>query len=234
MLKHIFLVVMAVMLTSNVVLAESLPRIETVQPVFDFGEVLRGQAVTHTFVFRNVGDATLVVDRVKSTCGCTGVLLSEKSIPPGAEGTVKATFNSSRFQGKVEKKILLYSNDPAGAPVTFTVKGVVRIPLESNPARISFGEVSVGQSKTVAAVLTNLSDQTVKISNLRTSNSDIRAEVDSDTLKSNETTQLRVIASANAKTAHLSGNVLIRLDQSGSGEIKIPVSGSVVMVEQNK
>ena len=110
----------------------------------------------------------------------------------------------------------------------------MRIPLESNPARISLGEVSVGQSKTALAVLTNLSDQTVKISNLRTSNSDIKAEVDSDTLKSNETTQLRVIASANAKTAHLSGHVLIRLDQPGSGEIKIPVSGSVVMVEQNK
>ena len=228
MLKRLVLFVIAVLLIAEIVLAEPLPRIEVEQPVFDFGEVMRGRSVEHTFVFTNAGDAELIIDRVKSTCGCTGVLLSEKNIPPGSKGTIRAKFNSSRFNGAVKKNILLYSNDPSGKPVTFTVKGVVIIPLEANPARLMFGEVAVGQTKTISAVLTNLSGQSIKLANIRTSNTAFRAEVDANSLESNATTELRVIAAPDAKTANLGGAVLIRLVQPGLGEIRIPVSGSVV------
>ncbi len=37
------------------------------------------------------------------------------------------------FQGHVEKRILLYSNDPDGKPTSFTVKGIVKLPLEAKP-----------------------------------------------------------------------------------------------------
>ena len=228
MLKRSVLFVMTLLLMVAVGLAEPLPRIEPEQAVFDFGEVMRGQTVAHTFVFHNAGDAELIVDRVKSTCGCTGVLLSEKNIPPGGKGTVKATFNSSRFNGAVKKNILLYSNDPSGQPMTFTVKGVVIIPLEANPARLVFGEVPVGQAKTISAVLTNQSAQTVELTNLRTSNTAFRAEVDLSVLESNATTELRVTATPDAKTTNLGGAVLIQIDQPGIDEISIPVSGRVV------
>ena len=234
MLKRLFLLVITLLLIAEVGLAESLPHIEAEQPVFDFGEVMQGQAVEHTFVFHNTGDAELIVDRVKSTCGCTGVLLSKKNIPPGSKGTVKATFNSSRFKGAVQKKILLYSNDPSGQPVTFTVKGLVKLPLEVNPARLVFGAVPIGQSKTISTVLTNLSGEPIKLVNLRTSNTAFRAEVDSSYLDINATTELRVITVPDTKSTNLGGAVLIRLDQPGLGEIRIPVSGSVVPATPEK
>lgn len=207
--------------------AEPLPGIETEQPVFDFGEVLRGQSVTHTFEFRNNGTADLVVDRVKSTCGCTGVLLSDKIIAPGGVGTVKATFNSSRFQGHVEKRILLYSNVAGAQPTTFTVKGTVIKPFEAKPARIQFGAISVGQSKTVTTVLTNNSGQTVTLKNIRTSNTAVRAEIDVNELKDRESAELRVIAEPGDQDTSLSGAVLIQLDLSGVGEVSIPFGGGV-------
>ena len=234
MLKRLVLLVITLLLTAEAGLAAPLPRIETEQPVFDFGEVMQGQSVEHTFVFHNTGDAELIVDRVKSTCGCTGVLLSKKNIPPGSNGTVKATFNSSRFKGAVQKTILLYSNDPSGQPVTFTVKGVVKLPLEVNPARLVFGAVPIGQSKTISAVLTNLSGQPLKLINLRTSNTAFSAEVDSSSLDINATTELRVTAVPDAKTTNFGGAVLIRLDQPGLGEIRVPVSGSVIPATPEK
>ena len=234
MLKRLILLLIIPLLIAEAGFAEPLPRIVVEQPVFDFGEVMQGQLVEHTFVFENSGDAELIVDRVKSTCGCTGVLLSKKNIPPGSKGTVKATFNSSRFKGAVRKNILLYSNDPTGQPMTFTVQGVVKIPLEATPARLSFGEVLIGQSKTISAMLTNQSSQTLNLINLRTSNTAFRAEVDSSSLESNATTELRVIAMPGAKASSLGGAVLIRLDQPGLAEIKIPVSGSVVAATLKK
>ncbi len=234
MLKRLILLLMPMLFIAVAGLAEPLPRIAAEQPIFDFGEVMQGRSVEHTFVFKNIGDAELVVDRVKSTCGCTGVLLSNKNIPPGSKGTVKATFNSSRFRGAVKKNILLYSNDPSGQPITFTVQGVVKIPLAANPASLSFGEVLIGQSKTISAVLTNGSDQSLNLTNLRTSNTAFRAEVASRSLDSGATTELRVIATPGAKTANLGGAVLIRLDQPGLAEIRIPVSGSVVAMPPDK
>ena len=234
MFKRSVVCVITLLLLVRVGLAEPLPRIEIEQPVFDFGAVLRGQLVEHTFVFRNVGDAELMIDRVKSTCGCTGVLLSEKNIAPGNKGTIKATFNSSRFKGAVRKNILLYSNDPSGQPVTFTVKGIVTIPLVANPARLLLGDVSSGQTKTISAVLTNKSGQPVTFTNIRTSNTAFRAEVDVNSLENNASTELRVIATPDIDTTNLAGAVLIRLDLPGLGEISIPVSGSVVKPSPDK
>lgn len=231
MLKSLILTVTILLMSVSGGLAESLPRIEMPAPVYDFGEVMQGESVVHTFAFKNAGDALLVIDRVQSTCGCTGVLLSDKNIPAGETGTIKATFDSSRFRGQVQKNILLYSNNPGTNPLTFTVKGKVREPLGVNPARLVFGQVAVGQTKTVTAVLTNNSGRSLKLVNLRTSNVDFRAEVDDAALEDQETTLLKVIAEPNAKTSHLSGNVLIRLDRAGLREVRIPVSGAVVPSE---
>jgi hypothetical protein len=227
MLKRLLLVMMAVLLLADVGLSESFPEVEVQQPIFDFGEVLRGQSVKHTFVFKNSGDALLVVDRVKSTCGCTGVLLSEKNIPPGGEGTIKATFNSSRFRGHVEKRILLYSNDPSGRPVSFTMTGVVTLPVEINPSRISLGRVPVGQSRIETVVLTNNLEQPIKLVNLQATNTAFRAEVDERSLAGGETTELRLIAEPVPATVHLNGAIIIRFEPSNIAEVKLPVSGSV-------
>jgi hypothetical protein len=231
MLKRLLLVIMAMLLLADIGLTETFPQVEASQPIFDFGEVLRGQSVKHTFVFKNSGDAMLVVDRVKSTCGCTGVLLSEKNIPPGAEGTIKATFNSSRFRGHVEKRILLYSNDPSGKPMSFTMTGRVTLPIEINPPRIALGRVLAGQSKSVTVELTNNLERPIKLVNLQATNTAFRAEVDKRNLASGESTELRLIAEPVPATVHLNGAIIIRFEPSNIAEVKLPVSGSVVVAK---
>lgn len=231
MLKR-FLTIVAVLLlfvpVGQAAQVEPAARLEAPQPVFDFGEVLKGESVEHTFEFVNTGDAPLLIDRVKSTCGCTGVLLSEKTILPGDRGTVKATFDSSRFQGAVKKRILVYSNAPGDAPYVFTVQGEVTLPLQFSPQRVVFRDVPVGEQRILSLELTNRTDAPLRIANLRTSNTAFRAEADELELAAGATTRLRVIASPDAETRHLGGAVLIRTDRPKLGEIRIPVSGNVL------
>jgi hypothetical protein len=52
----------------------------------DFGEMEAGEEVEHTFTFRNVGGALLTVEKVRTSCGCTAALISDKEIPPGGTG----------------------------------------------------------------------------------------------------------------------------------------------------
>lgn len=43
------------------------PRIEFEHTVYDFGKVIQGENVTHTYRFQNVGDEVLKIDKVKTS-----------------------------------------------------------------------------------------------------------------------------------------------------------------------
>lgn len=47
------------------------PKISVDNAVYDFGEVLEGIAVIHTFILSNVGDESLAIEQVHTSCGCT-------------------------------------------------------------------------------------------------------------------------------------------------------------------
>ena len=47
------------------------PKIQFATPIYDCGKVKSGEAVKYTYVFTNVGGATLQVSNVQVSCGCT-------------------------------------------------------------------------------------------------------------------------------------------------------------------
>src|SRR5881392_1925689 len=52
------------------------PRLALEQRAFDFGTVERGAKVEHTFPLPNRGEGVLLIDHVKSSCGCTVAVVS--------------------------------------------------------------------------------------------------------------------------------------------------------------
>ncbi len=99
----------------------------------DFGVVGQQQTVKHTFKFKNEGDATLVIENIKTTCGCTGTLLSKKEIPPGEEGDIEVSFSSGFSGGKKKKSIFVYSNDPRETESQLHITAKVVVPVEVKP-----------------------------------------------------------------------------------------------------
>jgi len=116
--------------------AEANPHIVFEETEHDFGTLGKQQTVKHTFVFKNEGDDTLVIENIKTTCGCTGTLLSEKEISPGGTGNVEVTFKSGHSGGKKKKSILVYSNDPKSPQVRLYIMADVTIPVEVRPASL--------------------------------------------------------------------------------------------------
>ena len=86
-------------------------------PNFNFGKIYKGQKVEHIFKFENQGSSDLEISKVKSSCGCTATILTNKTIQPGKTGEIKTTFNSGSLKGKVTKSITVKSND-LKAPAT--------------------------------------------------------------------------------------------------------------------
>ena len=80
---------------------------------YDWGTVLEGYSVTHTFIIQNVGDEDLIISRVRVSCGCTGTRLATDQLAPGESVELAVTFNSTGFSGNVSKTVSVFSNDEA-------------------------------------------------------------------------------------------------------------------------
>jgi hypothetical protein len=76
----------------------------------DFGKIEEGQKLEVSFRFRNTGTKPLVIEKVQPSCGCTVAEQSTEPIAPGAEGQVKASFNSQGRTGVNHKTLYVTAN----------------------------------------------------------------------------------------------------------------------------
>lgn len=131
--------------TSSILMAEEAKingaSIYFAEPVFDFGSVWQGEAVTHKFEFQNVGNETLKIDRVRASCGCSKAEASVKEVPPGKSGYIEVVFNSEGYRNRQSKTVYVYSNDPKNSMTQVELRSNVKIEVEIKPRTISFGDV---------------------------------------------------------------------------------------------
>jgi uncharacterized protein DUF1573 len=101
------------------------PRI-TVEPAsFDFGRTLQNKTLVKEFVIKNFGDADLVIENVSTTCGCTVAEGYAKLIKPGGTTPLRVSLETRSSNGKMERKVLVRSNDPATGLLEVKVEATV-------------------------------------------------------------------------------------------------------------
>jgi hypothetical protein len=79
------------------------------QETIDYGKIIKGSEGERTFVFTNVGDAPLIIQNIKSSCGCTVPKKPENPIMPGEKGEIKVSYDTKRIGG-FSKQITILSN----------------------------------------------------------------------------------------------------------------------------
>jgi hypothetical protein len=92
--------------------AAAAPRIRVEPESFDFGKAQPGKTLRKEFTIRNFGDAALVIEGVSTTCGCTAAISAQSRVEPGGRTSLRVTFETRTFSGKVERHVLVRSNDP--------------------------------------------------------------------------------------------------------------------------
>lgn len=76
----------------------------------DFGKIEEGQKLEVAFRFKNAGSKPLVIEKVQPSCGCTIAEQPTEPVAPGAEGQVKASFNSEGRSGVNHKTLYVFAN----------------------------------------------------------------------------------------------------------------------------
>jgi len=84
-------------------------KVTWVESQFDFGSINQGIPVEHYFEFKNDGDSPLLINNVKTSCGCTVSSYPKEPIMPGESDKIKVTYNAARI-GNFNKKITVFSN----------------------------------------------------------------------------------------------------------------------------
>jgi hypothetical protein len=102
---------------------ENAPKIEFEEKIFDFGTKPSGDAVPHTFTFRNTGKSDLIIRKVHASCGCTATSPEKTVIAPGESSKIDINFNTAGRKGNQFKSITVITNDPASPEVMLQVKG---------------------------------------------------------------------------------------------------------------
>lgn len=101
------------------------------RPTYDFGDVVQGEKVEHTFKFTNTGTEPLVITNVQVTCGCTTPKGWERDpIAPGASSEITLGFNSAGKYGRQKKVVTIVSNavNTEGAQIVFFANVLEKIP----------------------------------------------------------------------------------------------------------
>lgn len=85
----------------------------------NFGDVKKGEKVEHIYEVTNTGTNPLIISNVKPGCGCTVPDFTKEPILPGKKGKITLHFDSTNFDGAVNKVADVFVNVEK-APVRLT------------------------------------------------------------------------------------------------------------------
>ena len=120
-----FLVLLIAFLGFTLVHSQEMkPEISFEKTVIDYGTVNKGDNGVREFVFKNSGNAPLIISNVKSTCGCTIPKKPEKPILPGESEKIQVKYDTKRV-GFIRKSITVTSNAASSPTTILKIKGQV-------------------------------------------------------------------------------------------------------------
>ncbi|MYB95975.1 DUF1573 domain-containing protein [Candidatus Poribacteria bacterium] len=147
---------------------------------YDFGKVLGGSQIKHTFTIKNVGQKPLKIFSVKETCTCTATVVSQDEIPANGLGSISAVLTVPSRNEVVEESLLVLTNNPTQGVLTLTLKGQAFVPLTTFPERLAIGNQKPRQKQLTKRVSLHLADE-VQVLGVRTDSEHLKATLEKGT-----------------------------------------------------
>lgn len=111
------------------------PQIEFEKLEHDYGDVPYNGNGECEFRFTNTGNEPLLVQKPKSSCGCTIPSWPKEPILPGESEVIKVTYRTNRV-GNINKTVTVTSNALNSPNVVLRIKGrVLEQPTEAMPEK---------------------------------------------------------------------------------------------------
>jgi hypothetical protein len=205
------------------------------EPAYDFGEIVQGDAASHSFVLRNAGTADLTIAEVRTTCGCTVASPTKTVLAPGETSTIAVTYNSANQSGPQRKRIVVVSDDPAAPEFDLTIHGTVLVELEADPRRVRWTALAPGETRRATVTLRNTGRRDLVIRSIQTDADFLRVTAEGGQSLDGPLTlargkKLRLIVElaypASTPFSFVHGNVIVATSEPGRRPLQIGVTAT--------
>lgn len=128
--------------------ADGGPRISLATEELDFGVSYDESKLDGVIRFTNTGDSLLVVQNVRTSCGCTAAALLKREYAPGESGEIEVGF-SPTGAGRQVKTVTIVTNDPT-SPASVVRVAATLVPLvQVTDPTLRLGQVEQGREHVV-------------------------------------------------------------------------------------
>ncbi|MGO9567746.1 MAG: DUF1573 domain-containing protein [Desulfomonilaceae bacterium] len=140
------------------------PEIVLDRSVHDFGDVQVGDVVQTEFRVINKGDAPLIIDEVRTSCGCAKAVSRSKEVPPGQETEIAVSYDSAGLSpGRKTQSVLIHTNDGKNSVSKFQVFANVVHPISIEPTNLIARRPNFQERISFPMTATNNSPQPVTL-----------------------------------------------------------------------
>jgi hypothetical protein len=132
----------------------------------DFGEMYETEERATRFEFTNTGGDLLVIQEVKTSCGCTAARLDDREYRPGESGSIDVVFDPPG-SGSQTKHITVVSNAQPEAVTRLTIQAEVKPFIVFEPSWLRLGVLPYGREHRATVSVTS-PDEGFTIEEVRT------------------------------------------------------------------
>ncbi|MGB2989878.1 MAG: DUF1573 domain-containing protein [Candidatus Zixiibacteriota bacterium] len=207
-------------------------RISFSETMWDFGYVPKTGKVIHTYQVKNIGQDTLIIGKVRTSCGCATTPLSRERIAPGASADMKVIFDPEKLIAgdQTTRKLQVVSNDPMDpiAEVRFTAKlGKTNSLVKIYPAGINFDTVSQDAGAARTVTLENISGEKLFMELIEGPADGVDIELPGNSLGPGEKVQMTLRLKEGASLGNLHTSVTLDFECSKIVRVSIPIAAVV-------
>lgn len=154
--------------------------------------------------------------------------MTETDIPPGGEGKIEVTFDSSHKKGKQAKTVTVESNDPTNPKATLHISLVIEVEFDFETPALSFGRVRKGESvsKTAVLLIKNLSKR--NLLTLNSQSSHIAARIVESSGGDEGHVNVEITVKPGMPPGPLNETVFAELSDGSYPAAKLQIAGTVI------
>jgi hypothetical protein len=154
------------------------PRVEVVEPHYNFGQMERGHEKSHEFLIRNIGDAPLRVWAGQTTCKCTLSEVKSGALAPGESTHVRLEWSAKSDQGPFRQTATIHTTDPRQPEIELTIDGEIVNASGVQPPDFAFDKVAVGETKSAEVYVMAMLQDELSVSSAELTDEETRDKFD--------------------------------------------------------
>lgn len=201
------------------------PKLVLEKKEIDLGTVYNGAVVKARLKLTNGGTDRLMIQSIRTSCGCTTVKQPKEELKPGETDELEIEFNSAGFRGTVTKYVHIETNDPANQYVSVSFKTTVKEELQSLSqfSMVWFGDLPIGQSATLTYPLKNISGSKISIRKIEKVYPKLSVEFDKKSAAPGDTILIKVTVIPE-KAGYFNEAFMVETDSKNQPHVPVRVS----------